>query len=300
MQFLILGNEQDEHAAHIAPLLQTRGHRCAFLDSSRFPRELQIAYDPVTGRGSFHGLDGESIEFAEIDAIYWRSYTPPITELPDAEQSYIAANDARGLFESLLKNLPARWINGWEAFQLHQTKPAALAKVAALGVPVPATCIANDAEAIRRFFAAHSEVIFKPVQGGAHTQILYELTEEQLATLAVAPVTLQERIVGTDIRAFVAGDRIAACEIQTDAVDFRDDPLPRFAAVDLPSDVADQCRQAAAALHLKWTGIDLRRTADGRYVFLEANPSPMFLGFECYAELPLSEMLMGLLTAESD
>ncbi len=44
-----------------------------------------------------------------------------------------------------------------------------------------------------------------------------------------------------------------------------------------------------------WAGIDLRRTPAGRFVFLEANPSPMFLGFEAGAGLPLTESLAALL-----
>ncbi len=220
---------------------------------------------------------------------------PTSVELPDAEQAYIAQNDARGMFESLLKQLPTRWVNGWEAFQLHQTKPAALARVAALGVPVPDTMVGNDPDQITQFVREHDEVIFKPVQGGAHTQMLGELTAAHLETLQIAPVTLQERIVGTDIRVFLAGDRAAACAIKTDAVDFRDDPCPEFETVDLPDEVLAHCRQAAAALHLRWTGIDLRRTQDDRYYFLEANPSPMFLGFEQYTGLPLTEMLVELL-----
>ena len=53
-----------------------------------------------------------------------------VETLPDAEQAFIAANDDRGLFESFLIHLPARWVNGWRAYQLHQTKPVALAMVA--------------------------------------------------------------------------------------------------------------------------------------------------------------------------
>ena len=48
---------------------------------------------------------------------------------------------------------------------------------------------------------------------------------------------------------------------------------------------------APAARH----GIDLRLTPEGRYVFLEANPSPMFLGFEARAGLPLTDALVALL-----
>ena len=44
-----------------------------------------------------------------------------------------------------------------------------------------------------------------------------------------------------------------------------------------------------------WTGIDLRLTPEGRYVFLEANPSPMFLGFERQTGLPITDNLAALL-----
>ena len=48
-------------------------------------------------------------------------------------------------------------------------------------------------------------------------------------------------------------------------------------------------------LHLCWTGIDLRLGPDGRYVFLEANPSPMFMGFEARSGLKLTDALGDLL-----
>ena len=60
----------------------------------------------------------------------------------------------------------------------------------------------------------------------------------------------------------------------------------------------ERCRLIARALHLVWTGIDFRLTPEGRYVFLEANPSPMFLGFEARCGLPLTEALIELLTGE--
>ena len=53
--------------------------------------------------------------------------------------------------------------------------------------------------------------------------------------------------------------------------------------------------KAAATLDLLWTGIDLRLTREGQYVFLEANPSPMFLGFQHRCGLPLMESLAELI-----
>ncbi len=60
----------------------------------------------------------------------------------------------------------------------------------------------------------------------------------------------------------------------------------------------DASLAAAAALDLAWTGIDFRLTPEGRCVFREANPSPMFLGFEERTGLPLTQSLAALLLEE--
>lgn len=139
--------------------------------------------------------------------------------------------------------------------------------------------------------------MFKPVQGGAHTRPVTpdHLTDENLLTLTVAPVTLQEEVPGTNVRVFVAGQRVMACDIRTGELDYREDPDPEIVAIALRSEVEDQSRRIAAALDLVWTGIDFRLTPEGRYVFLEANPSPMFMGFEQRTGLPLSESLAAVL-----
>src|SRR5262249_25681945 len=149
---------------------------------------------------------GRRLDLAQVRSVYWRSYAGvAAAPLPHPGQAALAANDARGLFEALLIDLPARWVNGWSAYQLHQTKPVQLARVAALGVRVPATVVGNDPEAVRAFAARHPRCVFKPVQGGAHTRRLEprHLTNEHLGYLAVAPVTVQEEVPGTDVRVFV-------------------------------------------------------------------------------------------------
>jgi hypothetical protein len=302
MTVLILGGTDDEHACYILEQLRLRGTDVEMLDSRWFPSRLGLAYDPVRGTGMLRLPEGRCLSFEQISAVYWRCYNfVPPPPLPDPEQAYIAGNDARGLFESLLIQLPARWVNGWRAYQLHQTKPVQLARVAALGVPVPETLLTNDAWAVRDFVARHPQCIFKPVQGGAHTKHVTaeHLTDENLGNLEYAPVTLQEEVPGTNIRVFVAGERVLACEVRTEALDFRDDQDPLITPHDLPADVAGWCVRVAGALDLLWTGIDLRLSPEGRYVFLEANPSPMFLGFESRSGLPLTNLLIGLLTPKA-
>jgi glutathione synthase/RimK-type ligase-like ATP-grasp enzyme len=298
MTVLILGGADDEHAAHVHDQLRRRGADAEILDSRWFPTRLSVSYNPIQNAGALRLPSGRHLDFHSIHSVYWRNYFGiRAAELPNAEQAYIAANDARSLFESLLTGLGARWVNGWSGFQLHQTKPAQLARAAAAGARVPATLLANDPEAVLDFAARHPRSIFKPVQGGAHARRLTpeHLTPERLQNLTLAPITLQEEVDGANVRVFVAGESVLACEIDSATLDYRDDPQAQLRACELHDDVARLCRHIARALDLVWAGIDLRRTDAGEHFFLEANPSPMFLGFEAATGLPLTKALMELL-----
>jgi glutathione synthase/RimK-type ligase-like ATP-grasp enzyme len=301
MTILILGAGDDEHAVHMRDALRTRGADAIHIDAAAFPTSMTISFDPVDQTGEIVSTCGRQIAFDTISAVYWRNYDGVApSELPDERQALIAENDSRSLLESILIGLPARWVNGWHAIQLHQTKPVQLAMIARLGVPIPRSVITNAASPLKSFAQRHQRSIFKPVQGGAHTERLTaaQLTPANLASLKIAPISVQEEIPGTNIRAFVAGERVLACEVATSAVDFREDDEPEITPHALSSEQQETCRAIARTLGLVWTGIDFRLTPDGRYVFLEANPSPMFMGFEEYSGLPLTESLADLLLGE--
>lgn len=298
MTILILGSERDEHATFMCSELARRGADAVLIDGTWFPESLTIAFDPSDGSGEVALRNGRTIGFGDVTSVYWRTYDGiGAADLPDPDQRDVAYNDSRGLFESFLIHLPARWVNGWYAVQLHQTKPVQLAMVAKLGVPIPRSIITNAPQPLLQFAKSSPRAIFKPVQGGAHTRRLTPelLTAANLENLKIAPVTIQEEIPGTNVRAFVIGERVIGCEIPTEAVDFRDDEDQRIIPHRFSTEQEEACRAIAKTLGLVWTGIDFRLTPDGRYVFLEANPSPMFLGFEERSGLPLTEALADLL-----
>jgi glutathione synthase/RimK-type ligase-like ATP-grasp enzyme len=302
-KILILGGPGEEHGRFVHDQLRLRGAQCYYLDIRSFPKEIRVNYYPVTNDGEII-LAGDTVcRFEDINSVYWRNYNRIASmhgaPIRDAEMAFIAENDSRGLAESLLMGLETRWVNGWEGFELHQRKPYALSLIARLGIRVPRTICSNDPSALKEFAFREQDVIFKPIQGGTHTERLRRdrLTDANLIGLELAPVTFQEEIPGTDIRVFVAGDRCHALEVRTPELDFRDDPRPEIFPVELPPAVAEQSVTIARTLKLLWTGIDYRLTPDGEYVFLEANPSPMFMGFEKATGVPLTAALLDLLTA---
>lgn len=300
---LILGGSDDEHAAFMFEHLRGRGADVEYLDSRSFPGQLKISFDPLNHCGYLVLPSGRSVDFSQIRSIYWRNYYGvSVPEPLDEETAFVAENDARGLFESLFFELRTRWVNGWEGFRLHQTKPVQLARVAALGVRLPPTLLTNEPAALLTFAQQHRRSIFKPVQGGDQARRLTAeyLNPESLDNLRLAPITVQTEVPGTNIRVFVAGPRVFAIEIRAVELDYREDLAPELLVHRLPPDIENLSRQIAHTLSLLWTGIDFRLTPEGEYVFLEANPSPMFIGFQEQTGLPLADSLADLLTGEED
>src|SRR4029079_12789186 len=106
-----LGGDDDQHAVHMLEHLR-RVADAELLDSRWFPARLGIAYDPASGAGWLRLPGGRTVDLAAVRSVYWRVYNGVGTaELPNAGQSFVAANDARSLFEGLLMRLPVRWVN---------------------------------------------------------------------------------------------------------------------------------------------------------------------------------------------
>ncbi len=299
---LILADPEDEHALYVKGLLTDDKHVVRILDTSCFPSDFALSYGPQSNSARIEFNDGPILDWSDIHSIYWRQFTGVgLSALPDAEQACIAENDSRSLVESMLFALPGKWVNSYRAWRMHQVKPAQLAKVCSLHldpiIKIPRTLLTNSPRELKGFAKSVGQCIFKPVQGGAHTQKLKasHLRGKHLANLKHAPITLQEHISGTDIRVFVAGRKVMACRIESKSLDFRDDPDPKIEPHALSREVSDACCRIARALNLVWTGIDLRLTEKGDFFFFEANPSPMFMGFESRCRLPLSESLINLL-----
>ena len=100
---------------------------------------------------------------------------------------------------------------------------------------------------------------------------------------------------GTNIRCYVIGQQVYAAEIRSACLDFREDTQARIIPAILPETIQIICLKIAQALFLEWTAIDWRLSPQGEFIFLKADPSPMFTYFEQITGFPLSEKLVQLL-----
>jgi hypothetical protein len=299
MDILIVGNAADAHAAHLEAALTHGGAIVHYFDTQHFPSQIRLSWDPTSHTGSLRLPAARALAFHDIHSVFWRNFSG-VGSVPceDAHQQRIAFEDSLSALRTLMKGCPARWVNSWQAYEFHKEKPLQLSTVHQLGVSIPATLITNDPEDVVRFAASHDQVIFKPVYGGAHTRLLRDTHVDPARlglALRLAPVTLQAYIPGTNIRSYVIDNAVYAAEIRSASVDFREDRAAEVLPVVLPAHVQQQCRAITQALLLSWTAIDWRLTPWGDYIFLEANPSPMFLHFERQTGFPITQALVQLL-----
>lgn len=299
MNILILGNSSDAHAAHMREALTQAGATVDYLDTCLFPTKLRMSWQPNTQVGSLTLPGGRKLNIQDIHSVFWRNFSGVyVPSLKDSTQQTIAFNDAVITLRSLMQACPARLVNSWQAYQFHKEKPLQLSKAKQIGVTIPATLISNDPEEVIEFAQSQKYVIFKPVYGGAHAHFVreYHLEPKQLSlALSLSPVTIQEYIPGTNIRSYVIGASVYSAEIRSNSLDFREDSQAELIPVDLPESVQQQCIAITKALMLEWTAIDWRLKPWAKYVFLEANPSPMFLHFERQTGFPITQQLVGLL-----
>jgi glutathione synthase/RimK-type ligase-like ATP-grasp enzyme len=298
---LILGDESDAHAVHMQQAIAQTGATAHYWNTALFPKQVYLSWQPGTGWGNVGLPTGQGMDLSNIHSVYWRSFAGvQVPMLDDAQHYQVAWNDTMSALRSLIKGCTARWVNSWDAYQFHKEKPLQLHQVHALRVAIPDTLISNDPHQVQAFCRSHQRTIFKPVYGGAHTQFVTEahLEPERLErALRISPITLQTYIPGTNVRSYVIGDQVYSAEIRSGSLDFREVADAELIPLALPEGVEQQCVAIARRLLLEWTAIDWRRTPEGQYVFLEANPSPMFLHFEQQTGFPITQGLVNLLLA---
>jgi len=287
---LIVGTPEDGHAAAVARRLGEEGVEAFILDALHFPEKTRVSLTEALA-----GITVDGRVVGRPGAVYFRQlHAHPLAFLVDADEAMnedwrttlVAFREKATLLLGTLGRWEALGVpmyNGASSdWRTH--KPNQLALLAAAGLPVPRTLWTNEPEAVRRF-AAGQRIAYKPVMGGAATQELSaeDLTDERLGALEAAPVTFQELLPGEDVRVYVLdGEIIASLRITSTALDFRQKE-ERIEQVELPPEVARQCLRATEVLGLRWSGMDLKRGADGVLKFLELNSSPMFLGFDARA-----------------
>ncbi|RKP48663.1 MvdC/MvdD family ATP grasp protein [Pararobbsia silviterrae] len=314
MKILIVSSLDDPHAlAVMRALAGMRGVDTALLDLSAFSQRLSVSMDFRGGARTYglHHADGHVSDLGEIGAIWWRRPQPFALSaaMTDPHYRQFAMSEAQTAFRGLWQSLDAFWINAPSKDAIASDKPWQLKLAQQAGLEIPATLITSDPDAARAFWREHDgNVIYKQFLALPQTwRETRRLTQADMAfadTVRETPVIFQRFVeADADIRAIVVGDAIFAAGTDVRAAayptDVRMNLDTRYTACSLPPAVHAALLALMREMGLEYGAIDLRRTPDGRYVFLEINPAGQFLYIEMMTGLPISAALAAHLASGS-
>jgi RimK-like ATP-grasp domain len=245
------------------------------------------------------------VDLTKVTACYMRPYDwQDLPAVAAAGTDSSAWRHAAAIHEALScwsEITPGLVVNRLAAMASNGSKPYQSAQILRFGFRVPETIVTTDPGIVRAFWERHGSVIYKSVS--AVRSRVSRLTPEHLerfSDVASCPTQFQRHIAGTDYRVHVVGAEIFACEVQSEADDYRypGSHEVNFSACGVPSEVEDRCRRLAAAMNLFVAGIDLRQAyLDDAWYCFEVNPSPGFTYYEEATGLPIGNAVARLLAA---
>jgi hypothetical protein len=227
------------------------------------------------------------------------------------EVQNFVASEIKTVVEALEFLIPqARWMNPiWSDF-IAQNPIKQLLAAKQAGLTIPETLITQSAVAAKKFVANHkNKVIIKmlsninPASLGFQKFFLTnrwnDISEKYLDNIQYCPTLLQAEIDRlTEIRVTVVGKHffaaaIAPDSIQSIGVDVREGDLTTLphAEYKLPLHIQRRIKQMMKLLSLQFCSMDLMKTHNGEYVFLDLNPCGQYGWTETLTGMPINRTI---------
>lgn len=299
---LLWGLPTDPPLSAVRNALRQSGCKITFLDQ-RTVRETSVELVAGPSVDGSLRVREEALDLASVKAFYLRPQDPgELRDFAGAGPNSELFRHALAIHDVLFSwadLTPALVLNRPASMAPNYSKPYQALWTESLGFQIPDTLITTDPDAALDFWRRHDRVIYKSMSG--IRSVVSRLTPDHMRRfehIASCPTQFQEYIPGTEYRVHVVGEKMFACEIVSQADDYRyGAERAAMQACELPMDVARLCRRLVKSMELLLAGIDLRRTPDDRWYCLEVNPSPSFTWFEEVTQQPIAEAVAELLAS---
>ena len=302
---LLWGLPGDRPLAAVYHALKRLGADTLLLDQREvLHTEVELCVGATVG-GTLR-IRGQEIGLSSIGAVYLRPYDsrelPAIAGAGPESQAWRHALEVEDLLTSWIELTPALVVNPPAAMATNNSKPYQANWIRSRGLDIPDTLITTDPGAALAFWQRYDQVIYKSVSGvRSIVSRLGPQHVERLERVVNCPTQFQRYIPGIDYRVHVVADEIFACQIVSDADDYRysmrSGARVSIEPCDLPQEIAHRCKVLAASLKLIVAGLDLRCTPEGKWYCFEVNPSPGFTYFQEETKQPIDEAIARLLAS---
>lgn len=311
---LVISYPEEEHTALVMDHLARSGREVVQIDLSDFPAKcsMEARWSNAAKPGFLIQQHGRTIDIGSAHAVWWRRVRPFEVDASITKEQHRAFvfSETSQAIHGMLDSLPCPWINPREADAAAHHKPYQWTVAHQLGLKLPRTLVTTQTQAARDFIQGiGGKVVFKAflasIEEWRETRLVEQEDLDRLDLVRYAPVIFQEYIVGVDLRITMIGDAIFAAEIDARNTSYPVDMRMVVGegivqAVTLPDAVQTLLRKLMRRLNLIYGAIDMRRTDDGEYIFLEVNPAGQWLFVEQRTGQPIAQALAAKLCALAD
>ncbi|WP_225823966.1 MvdC/MvdD family ATP grasp protein [Streptomyces naphthomycinicus] len=307
---LVVSHDED-HTRAVLHRLEADGHEVVRLDLADLPARGEITLD-YTASGEPAYTVRTPTAHARLDrcrAAWWRRVRPFTVDrgLSTVRDQSFAVSETGEALHGLFHSLDCVWVNPPALDGAAHHKPYQWEVARRTGLSLPRTLVTNQSARARRFIqeTGVGHTVFKAFVASAgawrETRLVRAEDLAVLDAVRYAPVIFQEYVPGIDLRVTIVGDRVFAAEIDASRTGYPVDMRmvvheSRVRPVTLPSGVTDRLLRFMRTLGLVYGAVDLRRRADGEYVFLEVNPAGQWLFVEERTGLPITAAVAALLS----
>lgn len=310
---ILVSPPDDDHTAAIADLLRERGHAVELIDvdSVREQTSVELGFGRGGATSSIRiaSRSGSTrvVDLATATTGWWRRLPAPTSSHSVVAAADGARVDSTASLESAVAVLPIAWVNEPARDRAARRRPRAWATASRSGLAMPRTLVTADHRAAHRFADARiaGGVVVKPLVPdtvdwvGARVPRSDDELEMMMGSIS-GEVIVQELVDGADVRVIVVDGRLFAVELDTHCLELPLDLALQWErggarSIELPPRVGDAVRRLGDELHLVQFAVDLRRTADDDFVFLDLDPAAPWLLLEDLSGAPITEAVVDAL-----
>lgn len=309
---LIVSTGVDAATDVVCEILGSRGVDYTRIDTETFPYDsrltIEFAEFAEGSRSQYCSEIGESSNLSSVSSLWYRRMRSAARrpEMHPGIHDFCLRESRSALLGFLLSKV-ARAMSPPQCVWMAEHKVHQLAMAASVGLSIPHTIVTNDPGRVREAFATFRQcMIAKPVRTGfvdlgSEQRAIYtsQVLEKHLAAVDEAqwsPAIYQPLIrKRCDVRVTIVGRSVFAAEIDSQqdpdaSVDWRRtrDPELPHRAVELPPGLISMLIEFMGVMGLQFGAIDLIRTLDDTYLFLEVNPNGQWLWIDDKLDLGIS------------
>jgi len=318
---LIISTAPDLHADVVQQELERRGAECIRFNTEDFPTKvgLEVKLTSSGWQGVLH-FPQRDVELSQIRAVYYRRPATPQIDpaIKDSNARQVAEAQCEEALRGLWRALDCFWMSCPLKIRRASSKLYQLSIAPKLGFRIPDTLITTDPSQAEAFFHSHhGQVVVKPLSGvsfvfpqpmGVYTSRMEVSDLAEIDAVRFAPTLLQEYIPKEiELRITVVREQVFAAEIHSQTHPKAKDDWRRISPEhiphrvhELPQKIQHQCIELVRYLGLEFGAIDMIKTPDGQYVFIEINPNGQWLWIEEFTGLPIAAAIaQALISADS-